>query len=112
MLTQLYNMGEKTWNILLVQAPITGTVQLFTLFILFMINAIMIRYLVKSTSQDGDTSTLSDDSQAMLFWATLVLTIINLIVLFGTLPGAINAILHPEYWALQQLLDTAREIRR
>ncbi len=116
-INRLWNTAESTWSILVAQAPITGLTHIVLICALIAVNTVVIWYAVKfnrlvnssdyrsrRSNSDIDSDNASD-IESVLSEVSVVLTVITFVVTMVYLPSAIIALLHPEYWALQQLID-------
>lgn len=104
---QMNTTVEFLWDVLVRQAQVEVAkfIMYLILFILYTIGSVkFIRYGIhKGKEEDGDV----DAEIRWLFSTVLVgiLNIIYLVVLFINVGFVVTALLNPEYWALQQILE-------
>ena len=115
-LTELANrLGTTTeylWGVLLKQAPISGIIDLVFMTILIVVSVLLIQFVIRKTTKPKETEAYHDpgaewaEEAAVLAWILVFtfLLFITAFVLFN-FSTAITAMVHPEYWALHQILN-------
>ena len=109
---KLGTTSEYLWAVLLKQATITGVMNLFYFFAMLAAGYILFRIHLKLAKEVPDKygrgSSLYDDNdnyEIAMIVATLIWGGAFLITFFVSLNNGIIAIIHPEYWALHQILS-------
>lgn len=115
-LTELANrLGTTTeylWGVLLKQAPISGIIDLIVMTALIVVSVLLVKFVMRKTTQpkemeeDRYPSAEWKEEAAGLAWILvstfLLFTAFFVLFNFSTM---ITAIVHPEYWALHQILN-------
>jgi hypothetical protein len=108
---KLGTTAEYLWAVLIKQAPIHGTMTIITIVALTIGFVLLARLVMRKTRRPEATE---DNPYPHAEWADEFGVIAwFLLVFFGSLtvmawaielPAAITALIHPEYWALSQIL--------
>jgi len=105
--TKLGTNAEYLWGVLITQAPITATMDLFVLIAWVIPTIWWIMYVKRKTTRpaEGYADWGSDDTQTVFSWGSIIILIIGIAFAAScTIPNAITAFINPEYWALMQIL--------
>ena len=100
---KLGTTAEYLWGVLLKQAPITGGLNLLMMAAWAFACVLLVRYVRRKTQ--GDYPEWDDEAMRPFAWAGVALAcLIGAIFVSTEFVGAITAIVHPEYWALRQIM--------
>jgi len=102
---------EKLWEVLLKQAPISGTIDFIVCIILTLVAMQCFRFVNRKTTVPAKTgkdeypSAQWEEEGAVLAWIGIgiLFLIIGLIIIFAV-NNIAAAFLNPEYWALKKIL--------
>ena len=102
---QLGTSSEHLWRILLKQAPISATIDL-VLYVFVILACVVWWKMTKFVHKQIDKSW--DEINYMWIAIGWVILVALLIVIFICINNTITGFLHPEYWALDKILDTIK----
>lgn len=102
---QLGTTTEYLWSVLIAQAPISATITLLQLLVVIVcwFAAYKLHKFFVENGRYDDDDTLFLISVVVRVIVVCALTAAS-IMLFANIDNVINGFLHPEYWALQEVM--------
>ena len=99
---------EYLWSVLIKQAPVSATIQLFQTLAVILFGYILYRVhkRLAKKDEDGDTGyEMYDAAAPVMIVASAIFSILFLVV-FCCFSSVVNGYFNPEYWALKRVLET------
>jgi len=110
---KLGTTSEQLWNILITQAWIDGSVNLLGLLALGVALWCAFKFVNRKTTTPEPTESNRypraewEEEGALLAWFLLAVSTVVLTLIVATeMNNVISAFVHPEYWALKEILET------
>ena len=106
---KLGTTAEHLYGVLLHQAPISGTVDLFIAVVMIVVGVIAVRFAKDKTTDkivEGRHiyAKWSVDGAGLAWTAITFYLIVSTFFVIGSVQGIVAAFLNPEYWALSHIL--------
>lgn len=99
---KLGTTAEHLWGVLVYQAPISATADIFILIILWLFAVVWLRTVREKTKKGGNGW---DYEPAGLAWIVVIVSfVVSFIITANSLPFIIAGFTNPEYWALKQII--------
>lgn len=106
---KLGTTSEYLWSILLKQAPVFATVALAQYVVTVVVMVLLWRFRVGISK--AVTKGFEGDADILAFLGCAIFAIVSvgwLLACIFTFGNVVTAIVNPEYWALEKILDTVK----